>query len=211
MSLALRNSKKRRIHKRIFRTRKTITYSRTYSRTRIMRQKGGASVNHNPEINVSYDNGKIQVVNGQDLTNEWNNEQLKAQPDINIPNAISVKTYLITMTDPDAPNGQGASGNHIWTHYVITMKNGNIEKVIVPYQQPSPPHGIHRYEIKVYDASMITQLPPIIKGNGDNERSNYYTSHLEVLSNITPIGKVMYKVMAIIPPNRTGFKTRKIY
>ena len=174
MSLALRNSRKHRIHKRISRTRKTTTYSRT----RIMRQKGGASLNHNPEITVSYDNGNLQVVNGQDLTDEWanGNGKLKAPPNINIINSIGTekgKTYLITMTDPDAPNGQGASGNQTWTHYVATMQNSTLKKILVPYQQPSPPHGIHRYEIKAYDASMINQLPPTIKGNGYNERRTY--------------------------------------
>jgi phosphatidylethanolamine-binding protein (PEBP) family uncharacterized protein len=200
MSLSFRNSRKHRINKRIARTRKI----KTYSRIRISKQKGGVS--RITELNFSYDNGKIQINNGQDLTNEWaiGNGKLKEPPNITIINSVNSvnsvsweekdKKYLITMTDPDAPNGQGQTGNNIWTHWVVTMQNGSIDKVIVPYQQPSPPRGIHRYEIKVYDVSMITHLPPTIKGNGNKERSTYYNNLLTFLQGKNEIGYIMYKI-----------------
>jgi phosphatidylethanolamine-binding protein (PEBP) family uncharacterized protein len=93
------------------------------------------------------------------------------------------------MTDPDAPNGEGQPGNHTWTHWVITMKNNNMEKVIVPYAPPSPPRGTHKYEFKIYDAMNISNLPT------SNNHDSYYQTVLDPIIKIQkPIITKLYTV-----------------
>jgi hypothetical protein len=76
------------------------------------------------------------------------------------------KTYLVTLTDPDAPNGVGTNGvgtngvgtngvgtNGTWTHYVILMNNNNVMEECYSYQPPTPPpnSGVHRYIFNAYE------------------------------------------------------------
>ena len=53
------------------------------------------------------------------------------------------KANFIIMYDPDAPNGEGESGNFVYIHY---LKIGKEE--IIEYQGPTPPKGVHNYHAK---------------------------------------------------------------
>lgn len=200
MVLAFRTSRKHRIHKRINKSRKNKNYSRlsrlSTTAKRFQKQNAGASTII--ELHITYENNRnshdaILVSNNQDLTNEYNSGNLSKQPDINILNAEKDKTYLLTLTDPDAPNGEGQTGNHIWTHWVATIKNNILGNLIVPYAPPSPPRGTHRYEFKLYDTSILNGLPSSLADS--DERGNYYNNHLAKLIAGKPVVAGMrYKV-----------------
>jgi phosphatidylethanolamine-binding protein (PEBP) family uncharacterized protein len=101
-------------------------------------------------------------------------------------------TYLITMTDPDAPAGE--QSKQTWTHYVLTLKANKIVKEFYPYQPPSPPAntGDHRYIFKTYvyfdsDADKL---------NKNNLTGNdYYKQILEpVIKNKAVLDNFQFKV-----------------
>ena len=92
------------------------------------------------------------------------------------------KTYLITMTDPDAPNGiENKLGNFTYTHWVFTRKgnDNNIYNEIVSYAPPSPPKGTHRYIFNLYDVSMIDNNELNILHYNNNNNAKYYETTLQ--------------------------------
>jgi phosphatidylethanolamine-binding protein (PEBP) family uncharacterized protein len=122
-------------------------------------------------LSISY-NGK-SIGNGSNITNNINYSKA---PTITIDKADSNKTYLITMTDPDAPNGEDrTTENFTFTHWVFTMINGQINDTFVSYYPPSPPKGsgIHRYQFNLYDISSINTDE--LKVNNNNNADYYKT------------------------------------
>ena len=64
---------------------------------------------------------------------------------------------MVTMTDPDAPNGKDATDNYRFIHWVYIQIQSKKQKVVfVPYTPPSPPKGIHRYQFNLYDITNKT-------------------------------------------------------
>jgi phosphatidylethanolamine-binding protein (PEBP) family uncharacterized protein len=150
-------------------------------------------------------NGK-SISNGSNITNNINYSKT---PTITIDKADSNKTYLITMTDPDAPNGEDrTSENFTFTHWVFTMINGKINDTFVSYYPPLPPKGsgIHRYQFNLYYISSIntdelkvnnnnnadyykTTLQPFLNKNNNNNKNN---KNIEIL----PITSFQFRVEA---------------
>jgi phosphatidylethanolamine-binding protein (PEBP) family uncharacterized protein len=139
-----------KIYKRTKTKRSRTKRSRTKrSRTKRTKQAGGSILNafrlggaileHLELLKISYGNTLLQP--NEDLTGKA--MLYKQKPHINF-NPHKDKTYLITLTDPDAPVGT-------WTHYVVLIHNNVVEE-IYPYQPPTPPanSGIHRYIFTAY-------------------------------------------------------------
>ena len=126
-------------------------------------------------LSISY-NGK-SIKNGSNITGII--DYSKA-PQITINNSDMNKTYLITMTDSDAPNGiENKIGNFTFTHWVFTRKGNddNTYNEIVLYAPPLPPRGIHRYQFNLYDVSSIDTNE--LKVNNNNNNADYYKTTLQ--------------------------------
>ena len=166
-------------------------------------------------LHVSYTDTLLQnIKNNQDITNIENVSNIYSKPPkITIQNAKS-KLYLITMTDPDAPNGiqktmNKSTQNHTYTHWVYLQdmrKQTNTNtlpstQIIVPYVPPTPPKGIHRYQYKLYD---ITNLPQTILDtlkqkqninmNSILDRNTYYRNNLKKILKYKINTMFQYKV-----------------
>ena len=82
----------------------------------------------------------------------------KTEPTVVVNNADPKKIYMITMTDPDAPNGEQEKDktiNRTYTHWVY-IQTENKKIIFVPYSPPAPPHGTHRYRFNLYDITNKT-------------------------------------------------------
>lgn len=173
--------------------RKTIRRKRSKKNKRKTRKSGNKKKGGANRINISYGTtlikadenlkGKAQLYNQKPTIN------YNPRPDI---------TYLITMTDPDAPDGkQGNStqGKHTWTHYVATLKANKIIKEFYPYQPPTPPPntGVHRYIFKayLYDATDESKLNNTATGNA------YYKQIEPVIKNKVLLDSFQYKVSSL--------------
>lgn len=122
---------------------------KVYRKSRIQRGGNGES------LTISY-NGKA-IINDSNITGNIDYDYSKS-PQITINGASNDNIYLITLTDPDAPNGlENKLGNFTYTHWVFTQKgnDNNTYNEIVSYVPPSPPKGTHRYIFKLYDVSDI--------------------------------------------------------
>jgi phosphatidylethanolamine-binding protein (PEBP) family uncharacterized protein len=160
--------------KSILRKKKIKKISKKNRKTKSRIQRGG----NGESLTISY-NGK-SIINGSNITGSI--DYSKA-PTITIDNADSNKTYLITMTDPDAPNGlENKLGNFTYTHLVFT-RNGNDNntyKEIVSYVSPSPPRGTHKYQFNLYNVSQINTDG--LKVNNNNN-ADYYKTTLQPFLN----------------------------
>jgi len=125
------------------------------NKTKIYKSNGGNGGNdgnsnkHKKENLLIFYQGLV-IVDGVDLTrkeNFYNNA-----PSIIINNAKENSIYMVTMTDPDTPNGKDATDNYRFVHFVYIQIQSKKQKVVfVPYAPPSPPKGIHRYQFNLYD------------------------------------------------------------
>ena len=75
------------------------------------------------------------------------------------------KLYTLLMSDPDAPAKS-------WLHWLITNIPGESNdvmegQIVVPYNGPAPPSGLHRYIFTLYQqpAGSIMVAPPSERGN----------------------------------------------
>ena len=93
------------------------------------------------ELSVKYD---------ELYSKEQANLIMNEHPKIIIPK----NNYTIIMVDLDAPGGT-------WLHWLII--NGN--KTVIKYTNPTPPSGIHRYYIFVYEQNYTIDVQPIEKRN----------------------------------------------
>ena len=158
--------------------------NKKYSESRL--QIGGEG----QSLLISY--GERQINNNELLPSTF--DYSKA-PTITIDNAINGASnsasndniYLITMTDPDAPNredGEDMNGKIIYTHWVFTRKanDDNTYNEIVSYAPPSPPKGsgTHHYQFNLYDISMIdTNELNILKVDNNLDRKKYFENILK--------------------------------
>ena len=164
----------------------TSKYKSVSRRTK--KQKGGSQTLTTPEPTLTISYPKYGILKHKDdLTN---NLIYNTEPSVKFNNALQNHTYLITLTDPDAPNGfeinkSTTSPNHTYTHWVYTYSNTNPSitnqvSTIVPYTPPRPPKGTHRYVFKIYDlpSNMVSSLK--MDMNIDTN-SNYYVNKLKKL------------------------------
>ena len=154
-----RRTKRRTKRKRSKRTKRSSTKRRT-------KQKGGdlhsifrvgkALLENLEPIKVTYGTTVLQP--NQDLTGK---EILYNKKPMIKYNPHKEKTYLITMTDPDAPLGSnGIQAKQIWTHYVVLMNNNSVLEEVYPYQPPTPPpnSGVHHYIFNAYEINKDTNI-----------------------------------------------------
>jgi len=173
-------------------SRKKSKYTSKYKSVsrRTKKQKGGTQtlITPDPTLNISYPKYGI-LKHKDDLTNTiiYNKE-----PTVIFNNALQNHTYLVTLTDPDVPNGfeidkSITAPNYTYTHWVYTYTYSNTNpsltnqvSIIVPYTPPRPPKGTHRYVFKIYDlpAVMVSSLK--MDMNIDTN-SNYYVNKLKKL------------------------------
>jgi phosphatidylethanolamine-binding protein (PEBP) family uncharacterized protein len=166
-------------------------------------------------VKVSYPDTLLETIkNNQDITtiHTINNTDTiySKPPKITIQNAKS-KLYLITMTDPDAPNGMTnttnttntTNKNHIYTHWVYLqdMRNQNTTssiQTLVSYAPPTPPAGIHRYQFHIYDITTLSKtILDTLKNKINNntlDRNTYYRNNLKNLKTYKLNTLFQYKV-----------------
>ena len=182
MGRVSRKNKKSRRLKRLTR----LTRSKSW-RLKSKTQRGGSA-----RMDINYDNGSIKLASGlplpnPDFTEHYKQNKLAKEPTVEITGLTPRSKYLLTMTDPDAPNGKGAAGNHVWTHWVLILSSGTGTdgratstgaRVIVPYAPPSPPRGRHRYEFRLYGIDGSMGIPRNLE-TGGNERGTYFSKVLE--------------------------------
>ena len=148
-----------------------------YKKNKTHRKRKGGSA----KLTVAY--GQNSIMNGVDLSGKPN--LYKQIPKITI-NLNDEKTYLVTLTDPDAPAGQ-------WTHYVALIKtNGTVQKYIYNYEPPNPPanSGVHHYNFNIYSKNIIPR---------DNLKklpgNLYYKQELEpLIKNLQPQATLQFTV-----------------
>lgn len=135
--------------KKLKKTKKHIIKKKLKNKSRKTIQKGGSSniKESKPESLLIYYPGLI-ISNNQDITGQ--DKFYNKEPTVIITNANPNKLYMVTMTDPDAPNGEGNQDNFIFTHLVY-IKSDKAKIIYVPYSPPTPPKGIHRYQFNLYD------------------------------------------------------------
>jgi len=136
--------------------------------------------------------GKSQFYNTQPIIKLQNaNNKLQSQSQSQTQLQLTNKIYLITMIDPDAPNGiENKVNNKTYTHWVAILDSiniGQIKKTFVKYMPPTPPKGKHRYIFNLYDISDYkNNLQYFNMGNVGNvgmtslgnTRLTYYTNKL---------------------------------
>lgn len=136
-----RRSKHKRSNKSVRKHKRSIRKPKKYT--------GGQS---SLQLKVSY--GSVGIA-GQDLTGQA--AIYNSAPTLTLTNADPTKTYLIKMTDPDAPGGT-------YTHYVVKYTGGKSTPSSA-YRPPTPPKGtgIHHYMFHIYldGTAKNPLLPPI--------------------------------------------------
>ena len=143
------------MNKKLKKTKKRLKNKSRKNKSRETIQKGGSSnitelrpkPESKPESLLIYYPGLI-ISNNQDLTGK--DKFYNKEPTVIITNANPNKLYMVTMTDPDAPNGEGNPNNFVFTHLVY-IKSDKAKIIYVPYSPPTPPQGIHRYQFNLYD------------------------------------------------------------
>jgi len=170
-----------------------------YKKTKKTKQHGSGSSNNQTDQIFSITYGSMRINPLQEFTT---NTQLLQKPivTINLNSQNLVKQpnqeYVVIMTDPDAPNGEHNTDNHVYTHWIFIYPT--IESIL-EYVPPNPPYGKHRYQFNVYamDKTQIQEIKNIVK-TPENTRSNYYTQMDNVIKNSQKINKssFTYKVIA---------------
>ena len=174
------------------------------------RFSGGSSnsdTNKKESIVINYPDIVIDnVSNGIDITGKNYN----GAPNVIINNSDPNKIYMLTMTDPDAPDGNEEkykNTNKVFVHWVYIQTSDN-KQIYIPYYPPSPPKGIHRYQFHLYDITNKKDKKTEIISSRDlsilkvtNEelnkpgfRKEYYEKLNSFLIQYTQILKLEYKV-----------------
>jgi phosphatidylethanolamine-binding protein (PEBP) family uncharacterized protein len=197
-------------------------------------KKANKDKNEKDESLIIYYSTNI-ISNNKDLTGQ--DAIFNKEPNVAITNSKPNKIYMITMTDPDAPNGEGNSNNFVHTHWVYVIVNKKIdnkikqEKIIfMPYSQPTPPSGTHRYQFNLYDISnktvdaktvkleardlMVLRLNDDEKLNPDRKKySDNLESFLKIFKSKFAIqykvtaNKTMSQISASLKSSRSGSST----
>ncbi len=166
-------------------TRKRTSKSKSKRNSRM--HYGGSN---SPILRILYNNVEIQ--NGENITDKnisktidiRNKPKVLVNVNVNvITNSKTNSRYLITMVDPDAPNGKNNTNqNHNYVHWIYLQEgngNGNANSNtydILQYAPPSPPSGIHRYKFNIYEISLENyETLKNIKSNVVNaDRNKFY-------------------------------------
>jgi phosphatidylethanolamine-binding protein (PEBP) family uncharacterized protein len=193
------------------RYKKTNRNTTKSKQTKKTKQHGSGTIHNqtnqtNQIFSITY--GSMKIKHLQEFTT---NTQLLQKPivTINLNSQNLVKQpkqeYVVIMTDPDAPNGENNSGNHVYTHWIFiyssneTKTNSTARNTILEYVPPTPPYGKHRYQFNVYamDQNAITDIRNKVQ-NPENNRSNYYKQMENVITKSQKVNNVSftYKVNA---------------
>jgi phosphatidylethanolamine-binding protein (PEBP) family uncharacterized protein len=178
-------------------------YKKKYSRKQKQStlQNGGEQL----VIEVSY-SGYGVIKNEDNLTGKTNIYSHKPNVNIKMQNANSNKnkTYLVIMTDPDAPNGHNnmySNKNNTYIHwiYLQSLPDSNVNTTLIEYTGPTPPRGTHRYIFSVYDVTgkqkqTITELQVIT--NDNRLDTNKILDKFIKQNNMQPLDTIMYTVTA---------------
>ena len=125
-------------------TNKTITIMQS-GRGGISNIPSIPSIPSIPYILVLYNS--IPITYGTYLTQQ----NCSREPIIKLFNISNIYTYLIIMTDNDAPKGlDNPKSNHTFIHWIYTQK-ANIINTYMNYIPPTPPLGIHKYYFSLYN------------------------------------------------------------
>lgn len=169
-------------------------------------KKVSTNVHRKSKIQIGGSGESLSILyNGQSIVNDSNITGIidySKAPQITINNSDMNKIYLITMTDPDAPNGiENKRGNFTYTHWVFTQKGNNNKSYneFVSYTPPSPPKGTHRYIFKLYDVSMIDTKE--LKVNNNNNADYYKTILQPFLNNKNNTIKLLSNFQFIVNNN----------
>ena len=190
-------------------TKRTCKSKNTRKRTRKSKSKRNSRMHYggsnSPILRILYNNVEIQ--NGENITDknisktiDINTEPkvlVNANANANVnanANSNINSRYLITMVDPDAPNGKNnTSKNHNYVHWIYLQEGNSNENAnvnsntydILPYAPPSPPSGIHRYKFNIYEIPLETyEILKKIKSNIVNaNRSNFYDNFFNTYIN----------------------------
>jgi phosphatidylethanolamine-binding protein (PEBP) family uncharacterized protein len=101
-------------------------------------------------------------------------------------NAIPGKLYTVLMWDPDAPASS-------WIHlFVVNTPSSNLTQgqTILSYEPPTPPSGIHRYFVSVFEQPQMIDVPI------PSERGNFDVSAFVEKHRLQKIGEKMIRVRA---------------
>jgi len=169
-------------------TKRKLKKSKKYKiKKYLSRGRGGGGGGES--LSISYPG--ITQLNNIDLTGKP--DIYNEEPTVVINNAVPNKIYMVTMTDPDAPNGMeetDKSKNHVFTHWVYIQQN-NTKTEYVSYAPPSPPKGTHRYQFKLYNVTGIGKEKLDLELDldlnlkmGNNNRINYFDNKLKKINNV---------------------------
>jgi phosphatidylethanolamine-binding protein (PEBP) family uncharacterized protein len=176
------------------RYKKTNRNTTKTKQTKKTKHRGsGTTLNQSNQSNqiFSITYGSMKIKHLQEFTT---NTQLLQKPivtiNLNSQNLVKQPSqeYVVIMTDPDAPNGENNSGNHVYTHWIFIYSSNEIKtnntniNTILEYAPPKPPYGKHRYQFNVYamDQNAITDIRNIVQ-NPENNRSTFYTQIVKII------------------------------
>ena len=167
------------------------------------------------------------ITNNKDLTGKY--EVFKNEPTVSINNAKPNRIYMITMTDPDAPNGEeetDKSKNYVYTHWVYIVSQSNKKNIVfMPYAPPTPPRGTHQYQFNLYDITNKTNdkepanatkklnvrdlmVLRLDKDETMNPNRRKYSDNLaSFLQSLKPIFTIQYKVSATVTISSSSVST----
>lgn len=220
-----KNTKNTNNTKKTNKTKKTKNINKTRNYIKIQQLQYGGLITraqiqqtiqiqqqNTPSLSITYNNNKNPITSGQLL----NREECSLQPNIILSNIDDTHTYLIIMSDPDAPEGNLLPNkNHRYIHWIYTQKGTNINSnintnnnintnitEIQAYIKPTPPKGIHRYIFTLYDMKdtyIMTKIIQKIKTLKNSNNINDINNNNKIFSFLYKykIGKeVYYKVKA---------------
>ena len=101
-------------------------------------------------------------------------------------NAIPNTLHTVLMWDPDAPEAS-------WIHFlVINTPSANLSQgqTLLSYEPPTPPSGIHRYLVTVF------QQPQKLEISAPEERGNFDVNAFIGTHALQKIGEKMIRVKA---------------
>lgn len=100
--------------------------------------------------------------------------------------AVPNRLYTVLMWDPDAPQAS-------WIHlFVVNTPSANLSQgqTLLSYTPPSPPSGIHRYYVTVYEQPKKLEL------SAPAERGNFHVDEFVAKHGLQKIGEKMIRVKA---------------
>ncbi|GAA0160489.1 protease inhibitor [Lithospermum erythrorhizon] len=119
-----------------------------------------------PSVGMSVYYGNKHVTNGCTIK-----PSLAIDPPLVTISGYANQLYTMVMTDPDAPSPSDPSLKE-WIHWLVTdipgCGNINKGKELLAYSGPSPPIGIHRYIMVLFQqecGSLGLLEPPVVRSH----------------------------------------------